>query len=109
MNRQLCARCRDKLIEVAKQGRTITYGELAAHLAIANQGSGRMLDAIYQKETAAGHPDLTLVAVYSQTGLGRYNSEGKRARSVKVDPRNPDQVKAYREALARVYEYWSRQ
>ena len=66
-----------------------------------------MLDNIYEKEIAAGHPDLTLVVVYSQTGFGRYNSEGERARSVKVDPRNSNHVKAYREALFGVHEYWA--
>jgi hypothetical protein len=108
-SQSLDVRCRSKLIEVAKHRGTITYAELAAHLGIANQGPWGMLDDIYGEEIVAGHPDLTLVVVYSQTGLGRYNSEGAHVRSVKVDPGDSNQVKAYREALARVYEYWARQ
>jgi hypothetical protein len=108
MNPEVKSRCRDKLIEVARQGSPITYGDLAAHLGIANKGPWDMLDELYKEETDVGRPDLTLVVAYSDTGLGRYDSEGGPARSVKVDPNNPDQVRAYGEALARVYEYWAR-
>ena len=34
----LVTRCRDILLEVARQQGTITYGDLAAHIGIANQG-----------------------------------------------------------------------
>jgi hypothetical protein len=109
MNPDVKSRCRNKLIEVAERRGTITYGELATHLGIANQGPWDVLDELYKEETDARRPDLTLVVVYSDTGFGRYNSEGASTRSVKVDPKNPDQVRAYREALARVYEHWARQ
>jgi hypothetical protein len=55
---------------------TITYSALASFLGVANQSVGRYLNAIYEEEIALGHPDLTVVVVYSETGMGRYNSRG---------------------------------
>ena len=108
MSPDIKERCRTKLIEVAKRGATITYGDLAAHLGIASRGPWRMLDEIYREEWAAGRQHLPLVVVYSDTGLGKYNSEGGPARSVKVDPENADQVRRYRADLKEVYDYWAR-
>jgi hypothetical protein len=62
-------------------------------------------DAIYKDETAARRPDLTLVAVYSETGYGRYNSRGRQSRSVKVDPKNPTDVQIYEAELRKVYAH----
>ena len=109
MNPDLKPRCRDKLLEVAKRRETISYAELAAHLGIANQGPWDLLDDLYREEIDAGRPDLTLVVVYSDTGLGRYHSKGGPARSVKVDPVNSDHVRAYQEGLNRIYEHWARE
>lgn len=98
-------RCRAKLIDVAKKHAKITYGELTKHLGVANQSVGQYLDAIYRDEIAAGRPDLTLVAVYKETGYGRYNSRGGQPRSIKVDPNNPADVRAYDAELRKVHTY----
>jgi hypothetical protein len=102
-----CKICRNILVEVAKARRKITYGDLAKLLGVRNQSLGRYLDPIYYEEIRAGRPDLTLVVVYADTGFGRFNSRGEAARSVKVDPHNPDHVKGYKRELARVYKQWA--
>src|SRR6476619_8076073 len=108
MDRRIMERCRDKLIEVARVRGTITYSDLARVLNVVSQSVGVYLDPIYEEEIAQGCPDLTVVGVYSKTGMGRYNSRGRQVRSVKVDPNNDDDVRAYRNELNRVYEHWSR-
>jgi hypothetical protein len=87
MNTDLVIRCRNKLIEVARQRGIITYGELAKYLGVANQSVGHYLDAIYNDLVIKfGLPDLTLLAVYKGTKYGRYNSRGLPAQSVEFDP-----------------------
>jgi len=39
--------------------------------------------------------------------MGRFNSRGRVAQSVVVDPKNPNDVRTYEEELNRVYEQWS--
>jgi hypothetical protein len=99
-------KCKAKLVAVARASDTINYGELASLLRVANQSVGRYLNPIYEQETALGHPDLTLVAVYRKTKMGRFNSRGGRAQSVRVDPKNQRDVKAYKAELKRVYAHW---
>jgi hypothetical protein len=108
MDRKIKERCRAKLIEVARIRGTINYGDLAKHLHVANQSVGLYLDPIYEEEIAQGRPDLTVLVVYRKTGMGRYNSRGRHVRSVKVDPNNDADVRAYRDEKNRVYECWSR-
>ena len=105
---RILGRCRTKLIEVASAERTIGYGELAEFLGVVNQSVGRYLNPIYEEEIALGHPDLTVVVVYSGTGMGRYNSRGGPAQSFKVDPNKAEHVRAYNQELARVYQHWSK-
>jgi hypothetical protein len=107
MDQDRIEQCRTKLIEVARARSTITYGDLATHLRVANQSVGKYLNPIYENEIAQRRPDLTVVAVYPKTGMGRYNSRGAAAQSVVVDPKNPNHVRAYQEELNRVYECWS--
>lgn len=107
IDKQRVDRCRTKLIEVARSRGTINYGDLAKLLGVANQSVGPYLNAIYDDEIAHGRPDLTVVAVYSDTGFGRYNSRGGPAQSVRVDPNNPADVRAYMDELDRVYKEWS--
>ena len=103
---QITARCKTRLIAVARARGTITYSALADFLGVANQSVGLYLNEIYAEETAQGHPDLTVVVVYAETEMGRYNSRGGPAQSVRVDPSNPADVVAYKAELERVYDHW---
>src|SRR3954463_2256115 len=89
--------CRDKLITTARARSKIRYGDLAKDLRVANQSVGLYLNVIYKEEIAQGRPDLTVVAVYPKTGMGRFNSRGGPGQSVVVDPANPEDVRAYTE------------
>ena len=84
----------------------ITYGDLAAHLGVANQSVGPFLNAIYREEVEAGRPDITLLAVYAGTNYGRYNSRGKRAQSIRVDPKDVTQCRTYDADVTLVHEFW---
>lgn len=107
MNPLLIDRCREKLIEVSKRWGTITYGELAAHLGVANQSVGGYLNAVYHDLVVdQGLPDLTLLAVYSGTEYGRYNSRGLPAQSVEFDADDPNQRAMYDSDRERVYQRW---
>jgi hypothetical protein len=106
IDRRITARCKARLIAVARASKKIAYGELAKRLGVANQSVGRYLNAIYEEEIALGHPDLTLVAVYKNTNFGRFNSRGGPAQSIRVDPNNRNDVRAYEAELSRVYAHW---
>jgi hypothetical protein len=106
MKEILLNRCRSKLFEVARRGKQISYGDLAKHVGVINQGLGPYLDAIYLEEIRQDHPDVTLVAVYSGTKFGRYNSRGRAPKSIKVDPENPTDIANYNAELKRVYKHW---
>src|SRR3954454_19567146 len=85
-----CAECRAKLIEVATAGRTIYYSDLAEHLGFdrCNALIDQCRDAIYEEERREHRPDLTLVVISKETGLGRFNSRGKPAKSVRVNAKD---------------------
>jgi hypothetical protein len=105
---ELVARCRDRLIQVARQRGTITYGALAAHLGVIPQAVGKYLNAVYNDLVVEqGLPDLTLLAVYSGTEYGRYNSRGGAAQSVTFNPDNPSQRALYDADRERVYQHWA--
>jgi hypothetical protein len=70
MDTERMQKCREKLIEVAQSKGTIPYGVLAEFLRVANQSVGIYLNPIYESETAAGRPDLTVVVIYPKTGMG---------------------------------------
>jgi hypothetical protein len=107
MNPTLIARCRDKLIEVSKKRGTITYGDLAAYLGVANRSVGKYLNAIYKDLVVRSKlPDLTLLAVYSGTNYGRYNSRGLPAQSVVFNPNKQDDCSTYDADRERVYQHW---
>jgi hypothetical protein len=106
IDKQITDRCKARLIAVARASDKITYSALANQLGVANQSIGRYLNAIYEEEIAIGHPDLTVVVVYSKTGMGRFNSRGGPAQCIRVDPKNPSDVQAYVAELHRVYAHW---
>jgi hypothetical protein len=106
IDKRITNRCRARLTAAAHANKKITYGALANRLGVANQSVGRYLNVIYEEEIALGHPDLTVVAVYSKTGMGRFNSRRGPAQSICVDPKNPRDRRAYNAELARVYRHW---
>lgn len=106
INKRITVKCKTRLIAVARASSRVTYGELAKHVGVANQSVGRYLDAIYNEEIALGHPDVTLVAVYKDTGMGRFNSRGGPAKSIRVDPNKQSDVNNYQDELTQVYAYW---
>lgn len=103
--------CRKELCAAAKGGRTITYGDLAKALGLklARQEWNTVLDPLSKDEVKKTGHDLTLVVVYASgpaKGLGRYFSNlagGKPPGSTQLDPKNPQQVANYRQALQQVY------
>jgi hypothetical protein len=98
-----CDKCRDKLIEVAKAHGKITFRELGAHLGLIPRSAGCHLDEIYENEMRRNRPDLTLVVVYEATGYGPFLTRGGSAKSVRMDPMNQEQRKAYDQELEKVY------
>jgi hypothetical protein len=106
VNPAITSKCRSLIQAVASRGETIPYSRLAKNLGVANQSVGHYLDEIYKEECDARRPDLTVVVVYAGTKMGRYNSRGKPAKSKKVDPRNPTDVKAYQAELKAVHGHW---
>lgn len=107
MDPTLIALCQNKLIEVSKRRETITYGELAGYLGVANQSVGKYLNAIYENLVVnSKFPDLTLLAVYRGSRYGRYNSRGLPAQTVKFDPENPDHCRRYDSDRELVYQRW---
>ncbi|MGD9768003.1 MAG: hypothetical protein AB7U62_10180 [Pseudolabrys sp.] len=105
INQKIVDQCRQSLIDAARRKQKITYGDLATTIGVANQSVGAYLNQIYTEEIEKGHPDLTLVAVYSGIGYGKYNSAGKRPQSVKFDSTNADDVQEYEKELSRVYAH----
>jgi hypothetical protein len=123
LDRGILTQCRAELIRTASPGKlaladglpldavfgggTITYGALAGTLGVANQGVGLYLDEIYEEEIEGrDHSDLTTVAVYADTGFGRFNSQGAAVRSRIVNPNDAHDREMYREELLRVYAEW---
>jgi len=101
--------CRSKLIETAAARSLITFGELANHLGMNPRGPwNNMLDEIYEDETAAGRPDLTLLVIYAKPKeYPPYLSRGGPTRSVEFDPNNLDHHKAWNAELTRIYQTWA--
>jgi hypothetical protein len=106
MDQQRVDRCREILIEVAKQRGTITYGALAGRLGVANVGVTPYLNAVYNDLVIdQGLPDLTLLAVSSGSQYGRYNSRGSEAQSVPFNPSDPSQRALYDADRQAVYQH----
>jgi len=85
-------RVRDELIDIAKRGQTITYGELkaAADLSHPPNGMGRLLDVISQDCHLRNEPSLAPLVVNAQTREVGADYEG-----------NPDADRRV------VYDFWS--
>jgi hypothetical protein len=97
-------RCRDKLIEVARNRETITYGALAAYLGLGRPNTDWRVwfTTIDRREIGEGRPDLTLVVVRKDTKLGRLGTPEN------LIPVTAENVGEYRRKLAEVYECWGK-
>jgi hypothetical protein len=61
---------RATLLRLAREGRTIFYGELGQAVGIPARGPWKpVLDEIARLETAEGRPDITFLVINKQTGL----------------------------------------
>lgn len=98
--------CRSLLRDAAKKGGRLTYGQLMKELGISRQQIKDCLNPIYREEIDAGRPDLTLIAHYAGKWTGLYNSRGKQAQTIVVDPGNQVQLQAYKHDLSEVYREW---
>lgn len=92
MQAEVGQRVRDELIDVAKHGQTITYGDLrvAANLTHPPNGMGRLLDVISEDCRIRGEPSLAPLVVNATT------------REVGADYEGTPEVDRQR-----LYDYWS--
>ena len=102
------AAMRVELIELAKQKRIVTYGELALLLPVyIHPGSyafTRLLSQVCAAEEAAGHGLLCALVVAKSTGIpgaGFFRGAAERG----YDSSNPDQY--WRDELDRLFAYWA--
>jgi hypothetical protein len=109
MDPELLEECRQILIGLARKKQVIYTDELAHLLDIDNLDAPlRMyLDPIYHAELAQGRPDLTQIVITRKTGLCFYHSHGLPARTIRVDPNDPENVAGAIAELNSVFEYWA--
>ena len=109
------AQCRKLLCQTAKRRETIRYGDLAKALGLKSprQEWNTVLGPIAADEVQKTGHDLTLVVVYASgpaKGLGRYFSNirgGQSPQSSTLNPRNQQQVAAYKQALQQVFNRYA--
>jgi len=100
----------DRLMEVARAGKTITYGEIAPMLNLNMESQadrteiGRILGEISTREHNEGRPMLSAVVVRKET---QYPGEGffNLARELGLHHGNDD-LAFFVEELKRVHAYW---
>jgi hypothetical protein len=109
------AACRKFLCEAAKRRQKVQYKELQGALGLPSpqQNWKTVLNPIADDEVRNTGHDLTLIVVYSTgpaRGLSRYFSNirgGQPAGSTLLDPKNPQQVAAYEQALQQVFNRYA--
>lgn len=108
------AQCRKVLCLTAKRRETITYDALGKAIGLhARIRWSYLLNPMAADEIKKTGHDLTLVAVYGSgpaKGLGRYFSNirsGRPPGSKLLDPRNKQQVAAYKQALEQVFNCYA--
>jgi len=111
MPRMINAAVYQKLIQVAKARKSITYGELAQAADVSADGDdamrvvGELLDAIADQEVTAGRPLLPIVVVSGRTnmpggGLFKYAKRKKLQKG--------DDMAFFVAELTRVYDFWAK-
>ena len=99
----LVSRVRDVLEDSAKAGKTITFGEIERQVGVKIAPWNKVLDPIYDDCMAQGHPDLTVIVIYKDTGYPPFFSDGGGARSKRFNPNNLRQVERWQKEVARVF------
>ena len=99
---------RHRLKQTARQGRTISYSEVAGEIGWAPNGIGRpLLGQIAEEESAAGRPLLTAVVVRGTTRLpgdGFYTIALSLGHC--LDAQSPEEC--WQDELKKTYAYWSK-
>jgi hypothetical protein len=72
----LVSRVRDVLEDSARVGKTITFGEIERQVGVKIAPWNKVLDPIYDDCMAQGHPDLTVIVIYKDTGYLPFFSDG---------------------------------
>jgi len=102
-------KCRLKLIELAQNGKRMTYKGMWRHLRLKHGTRLRQyLDPIYDCEVRCfGRPDITVILHEDGKQCGKFLSQGRRARSVSIkNDGTRKQREAYGRELKDVYACW---
>ncbi len=99
---------RDKIIEIAKKGDTITYKELMEKMGGPGRGYiGEVLEEICQREHEEGRPLLSALVVHSNDRL-----PGDAFWKLSLAPQHvtngarEDKINFWRNEQRKIYEYW---
>jgi hypothetical protein len=101
----LVPRVRVILEESATECKTITFGEIERRVGEKIAAWNKVLDPIYDECMAQGHPDLTAIVIYKETGYSPFFSDGGDARSKRFNPSNLRQVERWQQEVSRVFEW----
>jgi hypothetical protein len=101
----LVPRVRAILEDSATQRKTITFGEIERRVGEKIAAWNKVLDPIYDDCMAQGHPDLTAIVIYKETGYPPFFSDGGGARSKRFNPNNLRQVERWQQEVSRVFEW----
>jgi hypothetical protein len=82
-------------------GKTITFGELERKIGVKIGAWNKVLDPIYEDCRTQGHPDLTVIIIYKETGYPPFFSDGGEARSKRFNPNDLRQGTRHRHHDAR--------
>jgi hypothetical protein len=101
----LTSRVRDVLKNCARERKTITFGEVEKRVGEKIAAWNKVLDPIYEDCRTRGHPDLTAIVIYRETGYPPFFSDGGEARSRHFNPNNLRQVERWQKEVSRVFEW----
>ena len=86
--------------------KTITFGEIERKIGVKIGAWNKVLDPIYEDCRTQGHPDLTAIIIYKETGYPPFFSDGGEARSKRFNPNNLRPVGRWQEEVTRVFSTW---
>ncbi|MBO6947200.1 MAG: hypothetical protein JJ855_04390 [Rhodospirillales bacterium] len=92
---------RTVLIDAAKRGSKLTYGDLGVKVGRTARGPWPKLDQLLKDEKDAGRPDLTLLVVTKKSELPSVFLQKP------LDPRNLERVHLYEQHLRKLFDFYS--